>query len=386
MNITQKEKTRRLAIVSLSIAFVASLVLAIFGYSNVSYLLQAIGGHFRIMNSREPIDKILKANYLDVESKRKLQLVLQIRAYASDELGLPNNKSYTVYSDIKSQYIGWNVYIAPRFSVDPKQWCFPVAGCVVYRGYFSKDKALAFARTRHDESFDVFIGPINAYSTLGWYDDPVLSSHLRLPTIRLAGLIVHELAHQKVYVSGDSRFNEGFAVTVERAGILRWLKSMGRDDQIIQALGLWDKDDLAVARLLSARARLNDMYQGELDSQSLSERKNSLFLNLRKDLCGNSCAGKDLPKTNGEDFEMNNAYLVAIDTYYSLVPMFQNMLDSVGDNLPQFFEQVEELGKLPFDVRQRKIELLQKKLTGMIEGSKKGYWPDVRYMVRYSNS
>ena len=353
-------RKKQLALFSLLIVFIVLLSFAIWGCSNVSYFSQAIVGHFRIVSNRAPIEGILKTDHLDIESQNKLKMVLEVRAFAAEELGLTKNKSYTVYSEINGQYLGWNVYCAPIFSVEPKKWCFPIAGCVVYRGYFSKKDALEFAKKMEEKEFDVFIGPINAYSTLGWCDDPVLSSHLRLDQIRLAGLIIHELAHQKLYVPGDSRFNEGFAVTVERVGVLRWLKSTGRDDDIIKASKMWDKEDLRVAKILKARSKLKDIYLSQINSNSLAQKKNSLFQDLMRDLCSGSCAGIDLPKTNGEEFELNNAYLVVIDTYYSLVPVFQSILDSHGGSLSKFFKKVEELGKLPFEERQREMESLKK--------------------------
>ncbi|MFA5818456.1 MAG: aminopeptidase [Bacteroidales bacterium] len=335
---------------------VAPLLFILIGPANGSYFLQAVSGHFRIMCSREPIEKILETNQPDIETQNKFKLVLKVREYATKELGLPENKSYTLFSEINGKYLGWNVYCAPKFSVESKKWCFPIAGCVVYRGYFSKKKALVFANKMEEKGFDVFVGPFNAYSTLGWYDDPLLSSHLLLDSIHLAGIIIHELAHQKIYVSGDSRFDEGYAVTVERAGVLRWLKSIGRDDQIVQALKIWDEEDISVAKILNSRSQLNAIYLSGLDSKSLSQKKDSIFQDLKKDLCSADSAGINLPKTDGEDFELNNAYLVPVNVYYSLVPFFHTLLDSCGGNFLQFFEKVEELGKLPFEERQRKLE------------------------------
>lgn len=340
-------RTRQLALLSSAIVLAVLSLLALIERDNVSYFSQAAIGHFRVMGSREPIEKILRTDLLDIETQNKLKLVLEVREYAARELGLPRNKSYTVYSEINDRYVGWNVYCAPKFSVKPKQWCFPIAGCVVYRGYFSKKRALKFARKMEANGFDAFIGPINAYSTLGWYDDPLLSSHLRLHPIRLAGLIIHELAHQKFYVSGNSRFNEGYAVTVERAGVLRWLKSTGRDEQFAQSLEIWEEEDMMVAKLLNARSQLNKIYLSDSDPKSVAEKKTSLFQDLKMDLCGGNCAGIDLPKTDDQDFELNNAYLVSIDTYYSLIPVFQSALDSLGGNFPQFFKRVEELAEVP---------------------------------------
>jgi predicted aminopeptidase len=314
------------------------------------------------MRARVPIESILKTDQLSVESKDKLKLVLEVRAYAGEELGLPKNKSYTMVSQINDEYLGWNVYAAPKFSVEPIKWCFPIAGCVVYRGFFSAKGAIEFARKMEGKDLDTFIEPFSGYSTLGWCDDPVLSSQLGLDPIRLAGLIIHELAHQKFYVSGDSRFNEAFAVTVERAGLLRWLKSTGGDALITQALQMWDEEDLMVSEVLKARTQLMNLYGSELNIQSLMQRKISIFQDLKAELCRVSCAGLDFPKMNGEEFELNNAYLVPIDTYYSLVPVFQSILDSFGGSLPQFYKKVEELGKLPFEKRQREIESLKENI------------------------
>lgn len=353
-----KKRNPKLAKFSFMIFLVALLLIALIGPTNGSYFSQAISGHFRIMCSREPIEKILETNQLDIETQNKLKLVLKVREYATKELGLPKNKSYTVFSEINGKYLGWNVYCAPKFSVESQKWCFPIAGCVVYRGYFSKKKALEFANKMEEKGFDVFVGPFNAYSTLGWYNDPLLSSHLLLDSIHLAGIIIHELAHQKFYISGDSRFNESFAVTVERAGVLRWLKSLGRDEQIIQALKMWDEDDKIASRILKARSQLNEIYNDNLDSISLSYKKDSIFKSLKVDICNGNCSGIKLPKTNSEDFEFNNAYFVPINIYYSLIPNFKNILDSCGGNFTEFFEKVKEIGKLPLEKRNRKIESL----------------------------
>jgi predicted aminopeptidase len=337
------------------IFFLALLLTLRAGPTDGSYLLQAISGHFRIMCSRVPIRKVLNKNLTDIEIQNKLKLVLQVRQYATIELGLPKNKSYTVYSEIKGKYPGWNVYCAPRFSVEPRLWCFPVAGCVIYRGYFSKNEAFEFAESMTEKDFDVFVGPFNAYSTLGWYNDPILSSHMLLDSIHLAGLVIHELAHQKIYVSGDSRFNEGFAVSVERSGVLKWLKSIGREDQIVQAVKMWDEEDMIITKILKSRSLLNDIYLSGLDTNSLSQKKDSVLTSLKMDLCNGNCDGIKLPMTDGEDLDYNNAYFVPVEAYYSLVPVFHRIIDSCGGNYAQFYKIVAKLSKLPYDERQHKM-------------------------------
>lgn len=269
---------------------------------------------------------------LDTNSQNKLKLVLEIHDFAINELGLPDNKSYTLYSELKEQYPGWNVFVAPKFSIEPKTWCFPIAGCVVYHGYFKKARAEKFAEEMKKEGFDVYMAPFTAYSTLGWYKDPILSTHLRYDSIRLAELIIHELAHQKLYVKGDSQFSESFAVTVERAGVLHWLESLGRDDQIDKAMKGWDNEDKYVKRTLKARNELDDLYQSDQDSIIMLRKKDSIIQAYRRNL-------------NLTNRELNNAYFVPISTYHSLVPKFQGILDSCDGDFPLFFEKMEALAK-----------------------------------------
>ena len=196
----------------------------------VGYLYHAAYEHMRIMLARRPIAQEIATGNLSSDDKAKLRVVLDVRGFASRHLGLPDNGSYTVYSDIGRENVGWNIYAAPKLSVVPRRWCFPIAGCVVYRGFFAKNDALAFARRLSEsEDLDVYVGAFNAYSTLGYFNDPVLSSHLALDEYRLAALIIHELAHQRLYIPGNSRVNEAFATVVEREGLVRWMRQTGRE-------------------------------------------------------------------------------------------------------------------------------------------------------------
>lgn len=321
---------RRLTISGLAIALVLVLSLVTLGSCQISYLTQAVAGHLRIMSSRQSIDKILKKRSMDEESREKLELVVEIHQYAIRELGLPDNKSYTVISEIKDDYPGWNVFCAPKFSIEPKTWCFPIAGCVVYHGYFKKEKAQEFAEKMKNEGYDVYVSPFTAYSTLGWFNDPILSTHLKYDSVRLAGLIIHELAHQRFYKSGDSDFSEAFAVTVERAGVLHWLESLNREDQVDQAKKEWVREDLFVDRMLLARNELKELYQSTQDTSILAAQKDALLRQLEKDL--------NLPKNR-----LNNASLIPISTYHTKVPMFQELLDSCNRDFRVFYKKVEEL-------------------------------------------
>jgi predicted aminopeptidase len=321
---------KRLTITGFIIVLLVLLIIVTPGSCQISYLTQAMSAHLKIMHARQPIEKILTEDKIDVKTRDKLKMVLDVRKFASKELGLPDNKSYTLYSDIKSDYLGWNVYCTPRFSVEPKTWCYPVAGCVVYHGYFKKEKALEFASQMNEQGLDVYVSGFSAYSTLGWYNDPILSTNLRYDSVDLAGLIIHELAHQKLYRKGDSRFSEGFAETVERAGVLRWLQSLGRNDQVQQAIREWEESDKTVERMLSTRNELSALYKSHADSTSMQNQKDSILNVLERDL-------------NIKNKRLNNAYLVPISTYHSMIPYFQGILDSCGRDFRKFYEKVKSI-------------------------------------------
>jgi predicted aminopeptidase len=341
----------------------SSVAMAIFlftGCSTISYLAQATAGHLRIMHSRVPIEEMLNGNQVSSEHKEKLKIVLEVRAFAASELDLPDNESYTVYSRIDGAQVGWNVFVAPRFSVEPITWCFPLAGCVVYHGFFSEEKAFRFAKKTEKKDLDVFVLPFDGYSTLGWWNDPVLSTQLMLDTVRLAGVVIHELAHQRFYLSGDSCFNEAFAVTVERAGILKWLKASGRDALVPHVLGRWRQDDLKASITLQVRNQLMLLYRTESDFEILRREKNTALQSLKVELQRECGEGANSSRICASDFAPNNAYFIPVDTYYSLVPVFQEILESCGGNLPQFYRKMEELGKLPFEKRNQMVELLKK--------------------------
>src|SRR6185295_4027488 len=188
----------------------------------------------------KPIPEVI-ATTSDAALKGRLMRAQEIRAFASRELGLPDNRSYTSYADLERPYAVWNVFATPELSLTPRQWCFPVAGCVAYRGYFAEADARAEAARLKAEGDDVWVSGVPAYSTLGYFDDPVLSTFVRWPDVEVARMVFHELAHQVVYVKDDTQFNESFAVAVEEAGVERWL--------MLQANGQLDAQYMRSGRL-----------------------------------------------------------------------------------------------------------------------------------------
>ncbi len=313
----------------LIIVVLVTLVVFSLGCSTLSYLAQAASGHLRIMRARVPIEKVLLSDELDSISRNRLQLVLDVRKFATNVLALPDNKSYTVFAQLDEDYPGWNIFAAPPYSLTPKTWCYPVAGCVVYHGYFNKEKAFKSAEEIKNEGYEVYVSPFTAYSTLGWFKDPILSTHLRYDSARLAGLIIHEMAHQQFYYPKDSKVSESFAVTVERAGVLRWLESLKRPDQMKQVRNHWDNNESFAKRMLEAKETLQAIYTEHDDSLVMQLKKNALF--------------DQLSQESGINRErLNNAFFVPISTYETLVPELTALLDSCGGDFAEFYTRIEQ--------------------------------------------
>src|SRR4030095_16889334 len=245
------------------------------------YLMQAAGGQMAIAAKREPIAAVLADASTPPQLRTRLEYVAAARDFASRELGLPDNDSYRSYADLGRPYVVWNVFAAPEFSVEPRHWCFPIAGCVVYRGYFKEDAAQRYARKRRRRCDDVAVGGVSAYSTLGHFKDPVLSTMLSWSDAQLAATLFHELAHQVVYVPGDSEFNEAFATVVEETGIERWLASQDRPQDLAAWRAQRKRGSEFIALLLRTREQLKELYASGLPVDRMRDLKQYRFGQLK---------------------------------------------------------------------------------------------------------
>jgi len=325
---------------------------------SVGYYSQAIGGHFKLMNAREPIAKILADEDADAELKQKLQTLIDARQFAIDELQLPKNESYSTYAATGRDAVTWNVVAVPEFSMQPRNWCFPVAGCVSYRGYFAKKDAEKYAANLAKEGFDVNVGGASAYSTLGWFDDPVLDTMLRGGESRYVATLFHELAHQLLYIQDDSSFNEAFATFVEREGFRTWLRSHGKEDRIeAYEQSLARGNDFAEL-LKSTRDDLVKAFaQTDIDEEAMRSLKKDVFANMQtnyaelKSVKWNDYTGYD--RWFGQD--LNNAHLLGVSTYRRLVPAFRAMFEEAGSDLPAFYELAKEVANLPTEARNERM-------------------------------
>ena len=192
------------------------------------YYVQATRGQIEVLSKRQPIDEVLASPETAEELGRRLRLVQEARQFSIDELYLPDNKSYRSYSDLERDFVVWNVFAAPEFSLEAREWCYPIVGCVSYRGYFSEEAANGEAAKLRRKGFDSAVGGVPAYSTLGNFNDPVLNTMMRWDDVKLVSTLFHELAHQVLYIKDDTAFNESFATAVEEIGIERWLAKNGR--------------------------------------------------------------------------------------------------------------------------------------------------------------
>jgi predicted aminopeptidase len=311
------------------------------------YLLESAQGQLALMSKREPISGVIDKPGTPAALRAQLKSVTEIRAFASRELGLPDNGSYKKYADIGRPYVVWNVVAAPEFSVDPKRWCFPIVGCVAYRGYFVESRARRFAAGLHAKGFDVFVGGVAAYSTLGHFDDPILSSMVNWDDVELAAIIFHELTHQLLYVPDDASFNEALATTVEEEGVRRWLEAQGRSKDLSNHLLEHSRYLEVIALMTGTRNGLRTLYASGLPTPLMRERKREAFDALRESygVLKAQWGGRG-PFDAWFAQDINNAHLASIATYFTCVPGFQRELQAAGGSLPAFYRRVRELAKL----------------------------------------
>ncbi|MGK2905693.1 MAG: aminopeptidase [Desulfuromonadales bacterium] len=334
-------------------------VLLLSACSESDYLLQCARGQWSLMSRARPIDAILAEKTEPQNVREQLAKVVRLREFAVSALDLPDTGSYRNYSDLERPYAVWNLVVAPEFSLKLKQWCFPIAGCVTYRGYFEEASARALADDFSARGFDVDVYGVQAYSTLNWFDDPVLNTFLNNDDMRLAALLFHEMAHQVVYVQNDTAFNESFAKTVEREGLRRWLQDSGSHDLWQQYLQRESRTAEFHQLLADVRTRLGQTYASRLENDLKRSAKKTIlqqafvdYEELKKSWDG--YAGYDPWMKRG----LNNARLSAMATYYDLVPAFQTLLAQGDADLQKFYAEVKDLGALAKDQRLAKLKAL----------------------------
>lgn len=321
------------------------------------YYLQAAQGQLQVLNKRVPIAELIQDPEIPDDLGARLQLIVEARRFSINELGLPDNDSYLSYSDIGRDFVVWNVYAAPEFSLEPKRWCYPIVGCVSYRGYFSEDAANRVAAKLGKRGYDVAVGGVTAYSTLGRFDDPVLNTMMRWNDVQLVAVLFHELAHQLLYIKDDTAFNESFATAVEEVGIKRWLEQRGRHDE----MAAYRKRKELHRRLV----RLADVAGRDLNayfSETLDPDEKRLLKEHRLELLSANVAAELQEAGRTQDHwlsgKLNNAHLIPMTLYEGRVPAFRALLAACHEDIECFYSQSRMLSGLDKPERESRLDEL----------------------------
>jgi predicted aminopeptidase len=330
------------------------MILALSGCQAIRFYSQAAAGQFEILAHQTPADELLQDPATEPKLKAQLELVKRIRLFAARELKLRPDGSYLKYVDLHRPFVVWNVNVAPRLSLEPKTWWFPIVGSASYRGYFSDAGARRYAAIWEKKGWDTYVGQVPTYSTLGWFHDPLMNTFIFESEPDLADTLFHELTHQRLFVAGDTDFNEAFATMVAEEGVRRWYRDSAHAPAYERyAQGLRHENDF-VKLVMAARDELQTVYDdARLPQAAKIQRKTEIIAQMRasyarlKESWGVGKSGYDYWFAE----PINNAQLNTVAAYYDLVPAFQAMLRTQNGDLAKFYEAVRELAKWPLPKR-----------------------------------
>ena len=329
------------------------------GCSSLGYYGQSVHGQLGVMAASRPIEEVVVDPDTPESVRSRLQTLPLLRQFATTELALPESASYRSYADVRRDALVWNVVAAPMDSLTPRRWCYPVIGCANYRGYFDQQAAKEFASGLIAEGWDAAVEPVPAYSTLGWFSDPLPSTVIDWPLAEIAGLMFHELAHEALYVKGDSAFNEAYATVVEEEGVRRWLAQYG-DRQQRHEHALSQRRRREFLRLLAdIRGQLNRLYATDLGRADLLREKAAIFKRLKAGYielqhAWDGYSGYD----RWVNRPLNNAHLASINTYHALVPAFRAILNSHDGDMAAFHASCARLAEVPETERKQHMDAL----------------------------
>ena len=353
---TVEPKNKLIIICGLLLAF------ALAGCQTIEYYNQAISGQQRILQSRQPISQIMADPDSPEILRQRLAYLMEVRTFADKDLHLPVANNYLTYVDLKRPYVAWNVVATPEFSMVPMTWCYPFVGCTAYRGYFAETDAHQYAELLQDQGYDVHVGGVTAYSTLGWFDDPVLSTFIRRSRASSTALLFHELAHQVLYTPDDTTFNESFATFVEQEGMRRWQNSSNIPAIYSEYLENYRRQELFIKLVFEHRQKLALLYQTDLAAAEKRLKKASIFAALRDEFnhlksTHAALAGYD----NWINRPLNNAKISGVVAYHDFVPAFSKILADNGGDLIEFYEACRRLALENKDDRHRILNTAMQK-------------------------
>jgi len=349
---------RVLELLGLDMKLISALLCLVLcsGCSSTAFYGQAVAGQLDLLMKRQSIDSVLQDPDAAPAVKARLALVQQIRVFARDNLHLPVGQAYSSYSDLERPFALWNIYVAPELSLESHQWCYPIAGCFSYRGFFDESSAHRDAKDFLDQGYDVKVGGILAYSTVGWFDDPVLNTFLLKSEPYLVKLLIHEIAHRKMYIKSDTQFNENFATAVALLGSEQWYRQRENERLYKAYKERLNTQQEITELLLGVRQQLNAIYIDDvLSVEEKRSRKNKILQSLQQ-----SYQRKKIQRGWDNRYDQwvastNNATLANLVNYEALVPHFIRLFRECGNDWALFFQRVSALSKLP--MRQRHAAL-----------------------------
>jgi len=333
-----------------------ALLTSLAGCSTVSYYQQAISGHLSLSSQHQPIKKIIADPNTPAQLREQLEKITTLRQFADQLLQLPVKNNYISYVDLKRPFVVWNVIASPELSLQAKSWCYPIVGCASYRGYYSQQRAQKYAAKLNSKGMDVYVAGISAYSTLGWFKDPVLNTFIYRADAQLANLIFHELAHQIIYIKDDTQFNESFATVVAHEGVKRWLLSQDNPTAYQAFVEDQQKQQQFVGLVLSCRQKLEVLYASDLSDEKKRIKKAHIINDLRAShqQLKNQWGGQsDYDEWFAKD--LNNAQLNTVATYFDLVPTLQALLAENQHDLDAFYLACRKLKEMPLEQRNRQL-------------------------------
>ncbi|MDK8462863.1 aminopeptidase [Marinobacter sp. SS13-12] len=329
------------------------LITTLSGCTTLGYYSQAVSGHLSLMMSTQPVSQLLDAPSTPTALQQKLSVAHEARRFAANRLALPVGDAFSSYAELGRPWVVVNLVAAPEFSLEAHRWCYPVVGCQAYRGYYQLEKAKKEEQSFLARGYDTFIGGVTAYSTLGWFDDPLHTGFTSLPDNRMVALMFHELAHRVVYINDDTAFNESFATAVELEGLRLWLDQQGDDQGFQRALARLRQRNQTLTLVETASGQLEALYrqQDTLTTARLRQQKARIFQTLGDNYRALS-ADWDQPGPFGEDpAELNNANLALFSQYNQHVPAFRQLLREQDGDFRAFYAAVERLSEQPQDER-----------------------------------
>jgi predicted aminopeptidase len=334
------------------------MVIAASGCMSMRYYTQAIHGQYQVLAHRQRIDKLIANPQTPVKLRQQLQLVQELRKFAQTDLKLPVGDSYNKYVDVHRKYVVWDVQAAPPYSLQPKTWWYPFLGRLAYRGYFSEKSARDYGDRLTKNGFDVYVDGVEAYSTLGWFKDPLLNTFMDSSESELAELLFHELAHKRLFISSDTDFNEAFATTVGQEGTRRWLRAGNEDNALVAYEAELQRDQEFVHLVSATRERLQSLYttRPALATADLQREKQRTFDDLQRQYAELKTTWGGYSGYDGWfSRDVNNAKLNTVANYYDYVPGFQKLLGQNAGDLEKFYSAVQRLSKQSRTERDRQL-------------------------------